>query len=581
MKRSTRDVFLMSALSVATIGFLAGCQRQAPPDEAAQPAPAPGASAPQVSQQAVYQPPTAEQLYALVSPIALFPDKLVALTLAASTHQDDVNQARSFLEGNRNLTGAALIDAADAQPWDPSVKALVAFPAVVDQLATNADWTAALGAAYAAEPTDVMNAIQVMRQRARAHGSLKDSAQQKVQVVETAPAPAAVEERRIVEAPAETIEIEPSQSDVVYVPQYDPDVVYGEPVYSTVYSERWYSPPVSRGDLVATGLVSFGVGVLVGELFAHGHHDHPWGWNAWNTSWGGSRGGGFSRPAVVYDNHPYVVNRNTVINNYTNVNRSVNIDNRHNFGNVNNIHNNNAVNNSVNNVTNNNIHNHFNNGQPGAGAPAQGPADFAHMQRPNFSPQMMRATAPNERPNLPPQARPGAEGFQRNAAVPGAGPQSPQGAPGQPHAPNAMFRNDHAVAPQATQAPHVAPRMDMAAPPHPQQVPHNEARVPPANAPQRPEPRNEGPRPEQRAEQQQQQRAQQQQFQQQRAEQQERIQQQQQQRMEQQQHMEQRAQPPRQEPRNEPRPEQRPQPRPQEHHEEKRAPEHEHDKHDN
>ena len=348
----------------------------------------------------------------------MFPDKLVALTLAASTHPDDVHAARGFLEDNRNLSGSALIDAASNQPWDPSVKALVAFPAVVDQLDGHDDWTAALGAAYAAEPTDVLNAIQVMRQRARAHGSLADTPQQKIRVVDT-PQPTSttvVEERRVVEPPAQTIEIEPAEPDVVYVPQYDPDVVYGEPVYSRVYTtERWYEPAPDRGDLVATGLVSFGVGVVVGELFAH-HHDHPWGWNAWNTSWGGARGGGYGPPAVVYDNHPYVVNRNTVINRYTSIDRSVHIDNRHNVGNV-------------------SVHNTTFNAAPPAGpaarptpaAMAPRPVDFAHMQRPTFNPAMMRATAPNARPALPP---PGAE---RNAMMP-----RPNGAPGRPADPRAF-----------------------------------------------------------------------------------------------------------------------------------------------
>ncbi|MDF3982370.1 DUF3300 domain-containing protein [Luteibacter sp. PPL201] len=458
MRHTTKDVVLMTALSVAIVGMLAGCQRQAPADDtAAAPPPAttgaPDNAAPPAP---AYQPPTAEQLYALVSPIALFPDKLVALTLAASTHPDDVHAARGFLEDNRNLSGSALIDAASNQPWDPSVKALVAFPAVVDQLDGHNDWTAALGAAYAAEPTDVLNAIQVMRQRARAHGSLADTPQQKIRVVDT-PQPQAttttttvVEERRVVEPPAQTIEIEPAEPDVVYVPHYDPDVVYGEPVYSRVYTtERWYEPAPDRGDLVATGIVSFGVGVLVGELFAH-HHDHPWGWNAWNTSWGGPRGGGYGPPAVVYDNHPYVVNRNTVINRYTNIDRSVHIDNRHNFGNV-------------------SVRNNTYNGAPPPG-PAGGPAaamapratDLAHMQRPNFNPAMMRATAPNARPALPPPGAERAGMMPRPAGEPGR-PVDPRTfaasrpAPNAPHGvdPAMMQRNERlpAAGPGAPRAP--------------------------------------------------------------------------------------------------------------------------------
>jgi hypothetical protein len=385
IKRFALDVSVMSVLSVSLIGALAGCQRQAPADAPA-PVAATTAAAPAsaATQAAAYQPPTAEQLFALVAPIALFPDRLVAQTLAASTHPDDVAAARDFLQQNRNLTGSALIDAADAQPWDPSVKSLVAFPAVLDQLANNAEWTGALGAAYASEPTDVMNAIQVMRGRARAHGNLQNSSQQTVQIDQRGPSAdeTVADDNGIVAAPAQTILIEPAESDVVYVPDYDPDAVYGEPIVSRVYSQGWYEePPRDRGDLVATGLISFGAGVLVGELFAsHGHREPPrWGWNSWNTSWGGGRPGGphYGRPAIVYDNHPYPVNRTTVINRTVNINRSVNIDRS----------------------------NHIDNRRqaaPVATGARPAPPDYAHMQRPNFTAGMTRPTAPNARPALPP-----------------------------------------------------------------------------------------------------------------------------------------------------------------------------------
>ncbi|MGY3232279.1 hypothetical protein ACVWWJ_003763 [Luteibacter sp. HA06] len=412
IKRFALDISMMSVLSVSLIGALAGCQRQAPADADAQaPVAATSAAGPATAstQAPAYQLPTAEQLFALVAPIALFPDRLVAQTLAASTHPDDVGAARDFLQQNRNLTGAALIDAADGQPWDPSVKSLVAFPAVLDQLANNTEWTAALGAAYASEPTDVMNAIQVMRGRARAHGNLQNSAQQVVQVEQRGPSvdETVADDNGIVAAPAQTIVIEPAESGVVYVPDYDPDAVYGEPIVTRVYSQGWYEePPRDRGDLVATGLISFGAGVLVGELFAsHGHREPPrWGWNSWNTSWGGGRPGGphyGGRPAIVYDNHPYAVNRTTVINRTVNINRSVNIDrsnhidNRHDFN-------------------NNNIDNRRQAAPVATGArPA--PPDYAHMQRPNFTAGMTHPTAPNARPALPPpqaqaQAQAEAEG---------------------------------------------------------------------------------------------------------------------------------------------------------------------------
>ncbi|HEY4090125.1 MAG TPA: DUF3300 domain-containing protein [Luteibacter sp.] len=537
MSRAFLDVSLKTLLSAAIITALAACNRE-PPSQAAD-APAAAASAPAAPVEAApYQRPTAEQLYALVAPIALFPDNLVAQTLAASTHPDQVDGARQFLRDNSNLTGAALIDAADSQPWDPSVKSLVAFPAVLDQMANNGDWTDALGQAYANNPSDVMNAIQVMRSRAQAKGNLKSTSQQKVHVVDRG-APVSqttvVEEDEIVGPPAQTIEIEPSDPGVVYVPQYDPDEVYGEPVYSTVYETRYVEPAPRYRDAVIVGAVAFGTGILVGELFAHHeHHDRPWGWDSWHSSWGGYHDGG--RPAVVYDNHPYVVNRTVVNNRY--VDRSVHIDNRHNFGNT------------------------YNRpgapptgpqgvgapppgaprfagapqafGPRGAAAPAAHPAqpDYAHMQRPNFAPGAMHATAPNARPALPPE-RPntpnvaqGARPFAGTPQAPGqidrgerpqaghpiastnpalarpvaAAKAAPQGQPPHPtaHVPQTQQMPHENLQqprpePQAVraqpQAPRTQPQPDVTRMP---QMPRNE---PQRFQPQQPEQRREAPRP--------------------------------------------------------------------------------------
>ncbi|WP_158272649.1 DUF3300 domain-containing protein [Luteibacter sp. OK325] len=483
IKRFALDIPMMSILSVSLIGALAGCQRQAP-DDAPAPVAATTAAAPAsatTQAPAAYQPPTAEQLFALVAPIALFPDRLVAQTLAASTHPDDVGAARDFLQQNRNLTGSGLIDAADGQPWDPSVKSLVAFPAVLDQLANNTEWTAALGAAYASEPTDVMNAIQVMRGRARAHGNLQNSAQQVVQVDARGPSDdeTVAEDGGIVAAPAQTILIEPAESDVVYVPDYDPDAVYGEPIVTRVYSQGWYEAPPRRDDLVVTGLVSFGVGVLVGQLFSsHEHREPPrWGWNSWNTSWGGGRPGGphYGRPAIVYDNHPYPVNRTTVINRTVNIDRSTHIDNRHDFNN-----------------------NHVDNRRqaaPIAAAPRPAAPDYAHMQRPNFTAGMTRPTAPNARPALPPpQAlRPEAqrgEGQRGDGRAPdfaqrpgqtgGQQLRPGQAQPGQPAARNEPTRFDPRQQ-VAGQVPHVDPREQQRA----AQPGHQDARQQQVAQPQR------------------------------------------------------------------------------------------------
>ena len=142
-----------------------------------------------------YTPLSADQLYQLVSPVALFPDKLLAQVLAGAGYPDQISTADNWLAQNRGLQPAALATAADAQPWDPSVRGLVQFPDVLDQMAKNIPWTTALGSAYLNDPTDVMNAIQVMRQRAATQGTLKTSPQQKVivtpatQYVEQQPCP--------------------------------------------------------------------------------------------------------------------------------------------------------------------------------------------------------------------------------------------------------------------------------------------------------------------------------------------------------------------------------------------------------
>jgi hypothetical protein len=309
---------LFTALSVVALG---ACQRQDAPAPAAQAdAPAPAAApAP-----APYVPPTADQLYQLVAPIALFPDKLLAQTLAASVYPDQVVSAQDWLRNNRSLSASNRLQAAAAQPWDPSVKALTAFPDVVDQLAGNGDWTRALGDAYAHDPNQVLDAVQVMRQRAQAQGHLRSTPQQRVQVLQRTvvePAPAYAD---AVPPPTRTIVIEPAQPDVVYVPRYDPDVVYGAPV--NVYREYRYRPPrpyYDSGDLVTAGIISFGVGVLVGDALDHHHHGvfgwlepappwHRWGWNNWGVNWNAPP----SAPNyVVYRNSVYAP-RTTIINNH-------------------------------------------------------------------------------------------------------------------------------------------------------------------------------------------------------------------------------------------------------------------------
>ena len=243
------SVFLSVSVIFSVMG-LDGCSKK---PETAQPAAtqAPQGQAPATT----YAAPTADQLYQLVAPIALFPDNLVAMVLAASTYPDQVSAAYQWLQQNSSLKGQQLTEAANQQPWDASVKGLTQFSDVLSQMATNLSWTSALGDAYYNIPQSVMNAVQVMRQRAYQAGNLKTNQQQNVTVQNQAPGtapppPAAAEEPQVtvVQPPPQTIIIQPAQPEVVYVPTYNPTVVYGAPV--PVY------PGYSTGAMVATSLLS-------------------------------------------------------------------------------------------------------------------------------------------------------------------------------------------------------------------------------------------------------------------------------------------------------------------------------------
>src|SRR5277367_1812633 len=240
-------------------------------------------------------PLSSDQLNALVAPIALYPDALVAQVLAAAANPDQVAYADDWLNQNKSLTGTALAQAVDQQSWDPSVKALMQFPSVLDNLARNLSWTSSLGQAFANQQADVMAAVQVMRAKAMAAGSLQSSSQ--VTVVQQSPS---------------TIVIQPANPQVVYVPQYNPTVVYGAAVAVPFY----VAPPVP---VVAAGLY-FGAGITVGATFGGGGWGagFGWGWHAWNVNWGGWGGGG-GGGTVIYNHNTYINNRtwnNTNYNGY-------------------------------------------------------------------------------------------------------------------------------------------------------------------------------------------------------------------------------------------------------------------------
>src|SRR6201996_3275182 len=125
-------------------------------------------------------PQTPEQLQQLVAPIALYPDALVAQILAGATYPDQVVEADRWLQQNSGLKGDQLGQEVDKQPWDPSIKALTEFPSVLGNMDKNLSWTSSLGDAYVNQPEDVMNAVQVMRQRAQKAGNLNSTSQENV-----------------------------------------------------------------------------------------------------------------------------------------------------------------------------------------------------------------------------------------------------------------------------------------------------------------------------------------------------------------------------------------------------------------
>jgi hypothetical protein len=201
-----------------------------------------------------------DQLDSLVAPIALYPDQLLSQTLVASTYPLEVIQLQQWMEKNKNLKDKALATAVGKQNWDPSIQAMAAFPDVVQRLADNVQWTTDLGNAFLAQESDVMDAVQRMRAKAEGNGTLKTSAQQKV-------------ETQTVEGGKQVIVVQQASPDVVYVPSYDPAVVYGPPVYP--YPPIAYPPP---GYYAAGAAIAFGTGVALGAAWGG-----DWGWNC---GWG-------------------------------------------------------------------------------------------------------------------------------------------------------------------------------------------------------------------------------------------------------------------------------------------------------
>ena len=226
--------------------------------------------------QAIQQ--STEQLQQLVAPIALYPDALIAQILAVATYPSEIVEAERWLEQHKDLQSDKLGKEVNKQSWDASVKALTQFPAVLANMNQNLAWTSELGDAYVNQQQDVTQAIQSMRQRAQQAGNLKTTSQQTVSTQ------------------GQTIVIQPAAAQVVYVPQYDPWLVYGAPL---AVFPGWYPYPglFLDGPGIAFGL-GFGVGLFAG---------FGWGWHSWGFDW---HGGG----RVVYNHNTFISHSTTIVN---------------------------------------------------------------------------------------------------------------------------------------------------------------------------------------------------------------------------------------------------------------------------
>jgi uncharacterized protein DUF3300 len=226
--------------------------------------------------QAAQQSP--DQLQQLVAPIALYPDSLIAQILPAATYPDQIVEAERWLQQHKDLTGENLAKEVDKQSWDPGVKALTQFPAVLANMNQNLAWTSELGDAYINQQQELTQAVQTMRQRAKQAGNLRTTPQEKVSTH------------------GADIVIQPATTEVVYVPQYDPWLVYGDPL---AVFPGWYPYP---GLFLGGPGIAFGLGFGVGFFGGFG-----WGWSHWGFDW--HHGG-----RVEYNHNTYISHSTTIVN---------------------------------------------------------------------------------------------------------------------------------------------------------------------------------------------------------------------------------------------------------------------------
>ena len=400
------------ALALACALLLAGCGSKEAPSKAAAPAegtlaaaPAAAIPAPAVTQ-ASWAP---DELEKLVAPIALYPDQLVGQILTASVNSQEVLDGGNWLLQNETLKGDALDSAAQKAGLGPAMRALVQFPDVVDMLCQQLDWTRQLGAAFTSDQKGVLDAVQRLRAQAAQVGNLKSTPQQRVETK--------TENQKTI------IEVKPADPQIVYVPQYNPQVVYTTPPPPP--------PPASSAGTVSTetavlgGLLAFGVGIAVGNAI-HDDDCYPhWGAGAVYV---GPRP--FYPPAYVYRPaygpgfHPasgYNGYRNTNVNGNVNIN----VNNNNYFNQFNKNQNLRNVNqNNISGATRNTAANNSN---------WKGQSTYAGAHNGAQAPRVNQTGGQNPGAQRPANQQPqvGGSGGTRNAAM--ANKQGSSANPGSPH----------------------------------------------------------------------------------------------------------------------------------------------------
>ncbi|WP_303809448.1 DUF3300 domain-containing protein [Aeromonas rivipollensis] len=341
-----QPLFRRSALAavIALSTVLAACKEEPPPvAQSVQPSAAASTASAAVAPQAQPQPQpqpintqaskyTPEALETLLAPVALYPDAVLAQVLASATNPQEVLDAGNWLVAHPNLKGKELTAAIAPLGFTPPTMSLMHFPTVMDMMCLKMEWTTELGSAFLADEPGVLAAVQRLRQQAMEVGNLKDSEQMKV----------AKDEQNN----QQIVTIAPANPDVVYVPQYDPTAVYSAPAAgptsapvttatttttvpaattTTVVENDDDEDEYDRGDMVVTGLLAFGAGMLVNEVFNDDDDEGDYYYPRWGSDYPGgyapyrynpNYGNGF-RPANGYNrpaNYQRGSNNNIYIN---------------------------------------------------------------------------------------------------------------------------------------------------------------------------------------------------------------------------------------------------------------------------